>query len=104
MCRGKSEPGGPRRCPGDTRAAYHRAANRVALLERQEAELLAEAHDQPHEPCDAESALGWARAPREVVLFPDKTERIERIRAEIDTAVADLDTGVAPEPRVDPGQ
>lgn len=93
MCRGKSEPGGPRRCPGDTRAAYHRAASRVVLLERQEAELLAEAHDQSQAPDAAGSELGRPGAPREVIRFADKSERIERIRAEIDAAVAELDTG-----------
>lgn len=39
MCRGSSEPGGPRRCSGDTRDGYSRAASAVAELERAEAAL-----------------------------------------------------------------
>jgi hypothetical protein len=39
MCRSTTEPGGPRRCAGDTRTAYSRAVRRVATLERTEAEL-----------------------------------------------------------------
>lgn len=39
MCRASSEPGGPRRCSGDTRDSYSRAAAAVAELERAEAAL-----------------------------------------------------------------
>ena len=34
MCRSSSEVGGPRRCSGDTRAAYERAAQELTRLER----------------------------------------------------------------------
>lgn len=33
VCRTDKEPGGPRRCPGDARTAYGRAASTVAMLE-----------------------------------------------------------------------
>jgi hypothetical protein len=39
MCRSTTDLGGPRRCVGDARIAYSRAAPRVASLERAEAEL-----------------------------------------------------------------
>lgn len=39
MCRSSSEPGGPKRCSGDTRDTYSRAATAVAELERSEAAL-----------------------------------------------------------------
>jgi len=39
MCRGSAEPGGPRRCSGDTRDTYSRAAAAVVELERAEAAL-----------------------------------------------------------------
>ena len=35
MCKSSSEAGGPRRCSGDTRAAYRRAAQAVSRLERE---------------------------------------------------------------------
>lgn len=46
MCRTDEEPGGPRRCPGDARAAYGRAASTVAMLEAEEASVLADL-DEP---------------------------------------------------------
>lgn len=39
MCRSSSEPGGPKRCSGDTRESYSRAATAVLELERSEAAL-----------------------------------------------------------------
>lgn len=39
MCRASTEPGGPRRCSADTRAAYIRAASAVDQLERTETAL-----------------------------------------------------------------
>ncbi len=42
MCRTDKEPGGPRRCPGDARGAYGRAASTVAMLEAEEASALAD--------------------------------------------------------------
>jgi putative RecB family exonuclease len=39
MCRASTEPGGPRRCSADTRAAYTRAASAVDQLERTETAL-----------------------------------------------------------------
>jgi hypothetical protein len=93
MCRSTTEPGGPRRCAGDTRASYSRAASRVATLERAEAELLCELSDIPGFVDTIESPSRRQVAHREVVRFSNKDTRLERIRAEIDTAVAELDTG-----------
>lgn len=42
MCRSSAEPGGPRRCSGDTRASYERAAASVAELEHIEDRLNAQ--------------------------------------------------------------
>ena len=39
MCRSSSEAGGPRRCSGDTRVAYQRAAQAVSRLERENSPL-----------------------------------------------------------------
>ena len=41
MCLGNGDPGGPRRCSGDGRAAFARAQTAVALLEQREAGILA---------------------------------------------------------------
>lgn len=45
MCRSESEPGGPRRCPGDARAGYRRASVAVEQLEQAEAQLILELAD-----------------------------------------------------------
>lgn len=42
MCRSANEPGGPKRCSGDTRAALERATYSVELLERTEEQLVLE--------------------------------------------------------------
>lgn len=89
MCRAEHEPDGPRRCPGDTRAAYARAARAVNRLERSEAQLLSELSALDGD--DAEAA--GESAPRKVVAFADKTTRTEDIRREIDEAIAELGTG-----------
>lgn len=86
MCRASTEPGGPRRCSGDTRAAYGRAAVLVARLERSEAILLSELA----QPTGVDSGSGSGE--RRAVTFADKATRTEDIRREIDTAIADLDT------------
>ena len=39
MCRSSTEAGGPRRCSGDTRAAYGQSCHAVAVLEQEEAAL-----------------------------------------------------------------
>jgi hypothetical protein len=89
MCRAENEPGGPRRCPGDARVAYGRAAAAVAELERSEAALMQELSELD-DPGHAGTGFGGQRR---VVSFPDKTTRTEDIRREIDTAVAELNTG-----------
>ena len=43
MCRGSSEPGGPRRCSSDSRAALQQGLGRVADLERTDAQLVSHA-------------------------------------------------------------
>ena len=48
VCRTDKEPGGPRRCPGDARAAYGRAASTVAMLEAEEVSILADL-DEPED-------------------------------------------------------
>ena len=82
MCKATHEPGGPRRCSGDTRSSYTQSANAVAVLEKTEAVL--------------KSALG-APAPAAPaagpISFGDKTTRNEDIRREIDEAITNLNTG-----------
>lgn len=87
MCRGKDEPDGPRRCPGDMRAAYGRAAATVVRLERTRAALQSELADLG----DADDRS--ADQARRMVSFPDKSTRTEDIRREIDTALDELDDG-----------
>jgi len=45
MCRAEHEPDGPRRCPGDMRLGYARAARGGKRLERAEAALVSELAD-----------------------------------------------------------
>jgi N-terminal domain of anti-restriction factor ArdC/IrrE N-terminal-like domain len=87
MCRAEHEPDGPRRCPGDMRLGYARAARGVKRLERAEDALLSELADLEESNGAASSAV---RAP---VSFADKSTRTEDIRREIDTAIAELGTG-----------
>ena len=93
MCRSSTEPGGPRRCAGDTRASFARAATAVATLERDEAHLVSQL-EQSAAPAAAPSTghrfLQSAPAP---VAFTDKNTRLEDIRSEIDSAIEHLDTG-----------
>ena len=84
MCKASTEPGGPRRCSGDTRSAYGAAGTAVTLLERSE-ELLLSQLAVP----GADSPGGEPRH----VSFDNKETRIEDIRREIDAAVDGLNTG-----------
>lgn len=87
MCRAESEPGGPRRCPGDARASYGRTAAAVVDLEHAEAALMQELADLGADPIEAGPGAG-----RQVVSFPDKETRTDDIRREIDAALTDLNT------------
>ncbi|WP_457180797.1 ImmA/IrrE family metallo-endopeptidase [Mycobacteroides abscessus] len=93
MCKGPKEAGGPRRCSGDARAALERASLSVALLERSEEQLLnelGEVESNAESPTDDPEPSVQQR-----VSFADKTTRVEDIRREIDTAIANLNTGPA---------
>lgn len=102
MCRATTEPGGPRRCSGDTRANYAQSAHAVAVLEESESVLMsALAHDtagMPAAPASEASASDVSPAPAasaagiKQVSFADKSTRAEAIRAEIDNAIANLNT------------
>lgn len=81
MCKATHEPGGPRRCSGDTRSNYSQSASAVAVLEKTEAVLKsALAGTTPTPP-----AAG-------TVSFGDKSTRNEDIRREIDEAIGNLNT------------
>ncbi|MBZ4571668.1 ImmA/IrrE family metallo-endopeptidase [Mycobacterium avium subsp. hominissuis] len=88
MCRSERDPDGPRRCPGDARAAYHRTAVAVLDLEHAEAELM-----QELAAIDTGAGGSSGGVSRPVVSFPDKETRTEDIRREIDTAIDELNTG-----------
>lgn len=101
MCRSTTEPGGPRRCSGDTRAAYGQSCHAVAVLEQEEAalkDMLAESdhtvfNDMPAGAGGGGGGGGGVGAPAlERVSFGDKETRVEDIRREIDAAVANLNT------------
>lgn len=49
MCRSSSEPGGPRRCSGDTRDAYERATTTVTQLQSSRTQLLVTVGDRIRE-------------------------------------------------------
>jgi hypothetical protein len=83
MCRATTDAGGPRRCSGDTRAAYGAASAAVAVLERSQALLMSRLPAQ----------AGEGTPGGELVQFADKDTRTEDIRREIDAAVAGLNTG-----------
>lgn len=96
MCRATTDPGGPRRCSGDTRANYSQSAHAVAVLEQAESVLMSSlaggsgsamgpGSDQLPPPVTTPAA-GAA------VSFADKDTRIEDIRKEIDEAIANLNT------------
>lgn len=88
MCRATTDPGGPRRCSGDTRTAYSHSAHAVEVLEEAESVLNAALADTgPHTPATPPSP------PPKRVSFADKTTRVEDIRREIDDAIANLNTG-----------
>ncbi len=84
MCRATTDTGGPRRCSGDTRAAYSHSAHAVEVLEEAEAVL---------KTALADTAAAPAPTPPKTVSFADKTTRLEDIRREIDDAIANLNTG-----------
>lgn len=102
MCRATTDPGGPRRCSGDTRAAYHQSSHAVAVLEETEsilkAVLAAEAAPSALSSADGTSpgvpatAAPPAPVKPKTVSFADKTTRVEDIRREIDDAIANLNT------------
>ena len=87
MCRSTTEQGGPRRCSGDTRSNYEASAQSVAVLEKAESALASTL-----EGVTFAGGGGFAAA---TTTFEDKTSRIEDIRQEIDTAIADLGTADA---------
>lgn len=119
MCRSTTDVGGPRRCSGDTRAAYQRANGAVKELERTEQEALDYlrsliAQDSPGDmPQFSDQGLGErsqaltgedsttdgstaaAGVPVRQVSFGDKETRVEDIRREIDSAIENLNTGEA---------
>jgi hypothetical protein len=83
VCRATTDPGGPRRCSGDTRANFAHSANEVAVLEEAESVLKSALAGTTTDP---------AAEPR-TVSFRDKSTRIDDIRREIDSAIANLNTG-----------
>ena len=85
MCKASTEPGGPRRCSGDTRSAYGAASMAVAQLERSESALLSQAAIPELDG----SAAGESRQ----INFNDKETRSEDVRREIDAAIEGLNTG-----------
>lgn len=103
MCRATTDPGGPRRCSGDTRAALSRSTESVTVLEAAEQILtsaLAGAGVGGGASGFAERSSApdtgiTAASPRTPVSFGDKTTRIEDIRREIDTAIANLNSAEA---------
>lgn len=98
MCRATTDPGGPRRCSGDTRAAYSHSSHAVEVLEEAEAVLKAALADAGHAaPAPAavdvtHQAPAPSASPSKPVSFADKTTRVEDIRREIDDAIANLNT------------
>jgi hypothetical protein len=84
MCKASTEPGGPRRCSGDTRSAYGAAGAAVAQLQRCESLLMSQLPVG-----DTDSPAGDPHQ----VSFDNKDTRIEDIRREIDAAVDGLNTG-----------
>lgn len=100
MCRATTDPGGPRRCSGDTRIAYSHSAHAVEVLEEAESVLMATLADAGHLGAPAPAAADTAPpvvaptpepAPK-TVSFADKATRVEDIRREIDSAIANLNT------------
>lgn len=85
MCRASTEPGGPRRCSGDTRVVYGRAGAAVAQLERSEAVLMSQ--------LAAAVADSPAAGEHRQVRFDNKETRSEEIRREIEVALEGLNTG-----------
>lgn len=94
MCRASTDPGGPRRCAGDTRITLARATAAVNQLEARESELLSQLlpGDLPDSSNTANHDADHAENPPPSVTFADKTSRLEDIRAEIDSAVENLGT------------
>lgn len=88
MCRATTEPGGPKRCSGDTRSNYANSAQAVAVLEQAESVLMSALASAPA----AASAGGVTAAAGPVVTFGDKDTRNADIRREIDEAIANLNT------------
>lgn len=86
MCRATHEPGGPKRCSGDTRSSYTNSVQAVAVLEKTEAALMSALAGPA---ASAAPPAGAAAAP---VTFGDKTTRNADIRREIDEAIANLNT------------
>lgn len=76
MCRTDKEPGGPRRCPGDARAAYGRAASTVAMLEAEEASVLADLD----EPENSHRVDGSSAPPAYVSCCPQTEGKLSRRR------------------------
>lgn len=99
MCRATTEPGGPRRCSGDTRAALSRSTENVAVLEAAEQVLnsaLADAGVGGSGGLGTGAATGGVGpSSRTPVSFADKTTRSEAVRREIDVAVANLNNAEA---------
>ncbi|XTP38598.1 hypothetical protein ACORG1_34695 (plasmid) [Mycobacterium sp. TJFP1] len=103
MCRATTDPGGPRRCSGDTRLAYSHSAHSVEVLEEAESVLqaaladagypaAAAAHPLAAPPAEPPLAAAPAVATPKTVSFADKSTRVEDFRREIDAAIANLNT------------
>lgn len=86
MCRATHEPGGPKRCSGDTRSNYTSSAHTVAVLEQAE-NVLMSALAGP-----AATAAAASSAAPTPVTFGDKDTRNADIRREIDEAIDNLNT------------
>jgi len=112
VCRATTDPGGPRRCSGDTRVAYTHSAHCVEVLEEAETVLQAALAHAGHPAAAAASApdsatgepstaapaadhpvtASPAAATPKTVSFADKSTRVEDFRREIDDAMANLNT------------
>lgn len=92
MCRSSNEPGGPKRCSGDTRAIYGRAVQEVDRLEQQ-------AHEIRSTPRRIDKSLHAAL--RAAVLSKTDTDADELDR-EVAAAIADGDRQAAGQRQLNP--
>lgn len=93
MCRSSAEAGGPRRCSGDMRAAYQRAAQAVSRLER-EASPLGPDWREARARAEAEE-LGW---PESAVEAAGRRARAQAQTEANNRAAAEAQLAPSPDP------